>query len=516
VTDIGEEAPATATVGEDHMANVARGGAFTAVGSLLNMVLSFAIIILVTRRYGPAGAGVFFTVVALFTVAGTTAKLGAETGLVFSISRFRAHGRDEDIVPTIRLALLPALVFALLLGAAAAAWSSVLAGWLSDAASAEDFALVIRNVALLLPAFVAVQVLSGATRGLGLMRPTAYGINVGRPTLQLVPMAAVTAAGLGLGALGLAWAIPLGFTAIGMYWWLNRLLDERDIPRIVLSPRPGLSREFWSYAAPRGFANTLSTAQARVGVLVVSAATTASTAGVFVTVARLVGAVQLFIHAVGQALNPQLSALIAKDDRLGAKRLLQQVSAWTALPVLPVCIALMVFPEAALAVFGPGFERGGPALSILAGTTLVTAILGHTDNVLLMGGRSRTSLLDVGAALVVTLVGLLLLVPAHGLVGAAVGWSLGMIVYSLLPLWQGWRLLGLHPFGPETANLGLAVLPCLGLALAGRWVLGPSITAALLGGSAALIGYLGVVYRRRWELALPELASVFRERRGAA
>ena len=67
MTDVGESAPVP-TAAEDHTANVARGGAFTAVGSLLSMVLNFAIIILVTRSYGPEGAGVFFTVVALFTV----------------------------------------------------------------------------------------------------------------------------------------------------------------------------------------------------------------------------------------------------------------------------------------------------------------------------------------------------------------------------------------------------------------------------------------------------------------
>lgn len=515
VTDVGEAAPVRAT-GEDHTANAARGGAFTAVGSLLSMVLNFAIVILVTRRYGPDGAGVFFTVIALFTVAGTLAKLGAETGLVYSLSRFLAWGRQEDVVPTIRLALLPALGFAFLLGAAAAAWPSVLADWFSDPASAEDFAQVIGNVALLLPAFVAVQVLAGATRGLGFMRPTVYGISVGRPALQLLPMAAVTAAGLGLGALGLAWAIPLGVVAIGMYWWLNRLLDQGNIPRSVLSPRPGLTRAFWAYAAPRGIANTLSVAQDRMGVLVISALATAAAAGVFVTVARLVGAVQLFIFAIGQALNPQLSALLAKENHEEAKRLFQQVSAWTALPVLPVCVGLMVFPEAALAVFGSGFERGVPALAILAATMLVTVILGHGDNVLLMGGRSRTSLLDVVAALVVTVGALLALVPAHGLVGAAIGSSLGMLVYALLPLWQAWRLYGLHPFGPEAANLALALVPCLALALLGRMLLGTSVTAAMLGGSIALIGYVAVVYRRRLELALPGLVAVFRERRGVA
>lgn len=514
MTDLFDAPDRGADPEEDRTASAARGGVFNAIGSVASMVLNFAIIVLVTRYYGAAGAGVFFSVVALFTLAGTAAKLGAETGLVYSVSRYLADGRDEDVVPTIRLALLPTLVGALLLGAAAMAWSSELGDWLSSAASADDFAMVVRNVALLLPAYVAVQVLSGATRGLGYMRPTVYGINVGRPSLQFAPMAAVAAAGLGLGALGLAWSIPLAVTAIGMYWWLNRLLDERGVPRFVLTPRSGLSREFWSYSLPRGVANTLQVAQDRAGILVVSAVALAATAGVFVAIARLVGALNLFTHAVGQALNPQLSALIAEDDRDGANRLLQRVSAWTALPVMPVCVGLMVFPEAALSVFGEGFERGAAALTILAATTLVTVLLTHTDNVLLMGGRSGTSLFDVIVSLSVTVGALLALVPAHGLVGAGIGWSLGLLTYSLLPLWQGWRMLGLTPLGREAGILVLALIPCVALAGAGRLAFGTSFASALLGSLAGLIGYVAVVYRHRWDLALPALLDVLRERRG--
>ncbi|MEL7210135.1 MAG: hypothetical protein AAGK32_18210, partial [Actinomycetota bacterium] len=350
------------TAEDDHTAVVARGGALVAVGSAVSMVLNFGIILIVTHTYGADGAGVFFSVIALFTLAGTTAKLGSETGLVYSISRAMALRREEDVMPTLRMAVLAPLVLGLLLGSAAMAGSHVLAEIFSDPADADDYALVVRNVALLLPAFVAVQVLAGATRGLGEMKPTVLGVAVGRPALQIVPIAVVAAGGLGLGSLGLAWAIPLAVTAIGMYAWLNHLLDEQGVPRIVLNPRPGLSREFWSYAAPRGLANTLQTAQDKVGILVVGAVATAGTTGVFVTVARLIGAMQLFTHAVGQALNPQISALIARDDRAGAQRLLQQVSAWTAVPLVPVAVALLVFPEAILRLFGEEFDRGASAL----------------------------------------------------------------------------------------------------------------------------------------------------------
>lgn len=515
MTDLGEAPSRTLGEGEDRTANAARGGVLTAVGSGLSMAFSLAIIILVTRTYGAEGAGVFFGVVALFTLAGTTAKLGAETGLVYSISRSRAAGRDEEVVPTIRLALLPPLVVAVLFAVLALVAAPALARWLTDPASADDYALVVRGVALALPAFVAVHVLSGATRGLGRMRPTVYGINIGRPALQLVPMVAVAGAGLGLGALGLAWALPMVVTAVLMYAWLSRLLEEGDITKREPASRPGRSRQFWSYAAPRGVANTLQIAQDRSGVLLLGALATASSAGLFVTVARLIGALRLFTYAVGQALNPQLSALIALGDRDGANRLLQQISAWTALPILPVGVGLLVFPEAALSVFGDDFEQGALALSILAATTLLTAFLSHTDNVLLMGGRSRTSLLNVSFSLVVTVTGLILLIPAHGVEGAAVAWSLGMLAYALVPLWFGWRQLRLQPFGAEAANVAVAVLPCLALSGLGRLVLGSSLPAAAVSCTAGLIGYLAVLHRRRDQVGLPALVAVFRDRRGA-
>ncbi|MEL7210821.1 MAG: polysaccharide biosynthesis C-terminal domain-containing protein [Actinomycetota bacterium] len=115
-------------------------------------------------------------------------------------------------------------------------------------------------------------------------------------------------------------------------------------------------------------------------------------------------------------------------------------------------------------------------------------------------------------SLTVTLVALLTLVPDHGLVGAAVGWSLGMVTYSLLPTWQGWRLLGLHPFGRESGYLALATGASLALAGAARFALGTSPTASGLGCLAAGLAYLAVLYRYRDEIGLAELVELFRDR----
>jgi O-antigen/teichoic acid export membrane protein len=51
------------------------------------------------------------------------------------------------------------------------------------------------------------------------------------------------------------------------------------------------------------------------------------------------------------------------------------------------------------------------------------------------------------AAVGVTVLLDLALIPAHGALGAAMGWSGGVLVKNLLPLWQIHQRYGLRPFG---------------------------------------------------------------------
>ena len=71
--------------------------------------IAFGTTLVVSNGIGPAGAGEFFRLMALFAIATSTAVFGADTGLVRTISAQNALGRYSAIPRLIRYAVLPPL-----------------------------------------------------------------------------------------------------------------------------------------------------------------------------------------------------------------------------------------------------------------------------------------------------------------------------------------------------------------------------------------------------------------------
>ena len=502
-TSNGSPDPGAPTGPSDRASVVARGGFANGIGSLVGVVLNMGLVVLVTRGYGARGAGVFFGAMALFMVIGNTAKLGGETGLVYAISRRRSTRRHGEIPALILVGLLPAL----LAGAASAVllfvFAPQLAGLFTESGTEDAFARVVWVQAAFVPLWVVVYTLQGATRGFGRMKPTVTENHIIRPALQVVLMAVVVVAGGGLVALGLAWVLPLLVTTALAARSVRVLLDGLPDDAVATTPMRPLAREFWAFAGPRGAAASLQITLERTGVLLVGGLASAAAAGLYVAVTRVIGAFNLFFHSVGQALNPQISALLAHDEHDEAERLLRQLTAWTMLLVTPALVVVSLFSDAVLGVFGATFSGATPALLVLALTTLLSAPLAYLDNVLLMGGRSTLSLIDTAVALALTITGYVVLIPELGVTGAAIGWAAGLLGGRLLELWQVWRSFRIHPLG--AAVLTATAVPILvvgGVGLAGRALLGATLPAACVVGFVGLGVYAVVLraQRDRWEL----------------
>ena len=483
-----------------------RGGALNVAGSVLSMVLSLGMVVLVAREYGAAGSGVFFGAIALFTIIGTTVKLGSETGLVFSISRFRAKERWGDVVPTINLALWPVLALSVAVSLAFMAGAHLFPG-ANEGTVDGDLAAALRGMLPFLPFFVAVQVITGATRGYGTMVATVRDTSVLRPLYQVALMAVVVAQGGGLVALSVAWGLPMLLTTITASISLVGLVRRDPAGG---EPSPGLRREFWAYSSVRGFAQTLQTTQDRIGVVVVAAVAGPAVAGVFVVVARLIGALNLVIYSVGQAMNPEISSAFARGDKDGAERMVQRITAWTMLLVWPIAILLITHGDIVLSLFGPEFVAGSSALELLSLAMIVCTAFCHLDNVLLMGGRARLSLYNVGGSLALMTVLYALLTPSHGLMGAAWAWAIGLLVYNLGPWPYVRRSLDIRGLGSEALFVVPAAVGVLITAAFGRVALGDSWPATILTFVAAGLVALVAIRQYAGPLHLAELRGFFR------
>ncbi|GGK91958.1 lipopolysaccharide biosynthesis protein [Mangrovihabitans endophyticus] len=490
----------------------ARGGLANMAGSALAGITGVAVAWIVARALGTAQAGAFFAATAVFVLVGGIAKLGTPTGLVYWPARLRATGRDHLLGVCLRAGLVPVGVLAVVLGVAmwlgAPALARLSAG--ADPAVLADHVAGLRMLAVFLPLQALTDALLTATRGYRMMRPTVQLDRLLRSGLQLVLVGATGLCALWASAtlpvFALAWAAPyLPVTVLAAI--ALRRIHRAHRPAAAGPPsaaqRRALRRDFWRFTGPRALASVAQLALQRVDVLLVAALGGLSAAAVYAVAGRFVVLIQFANQGISQSVQPRLAEAMATGDRDAANHLYRTATGWLVLVTWPVTLLVILLAPDYLRLFGEGYAAGAPVVVVLAGAMLVATGCGMVDMVLAMAGRTSANLVNVLVALAVTIGLDVLLIPAHGALGAAIGLACAVVANNLLPLVQVGRTARLHPFGAGTlAAAGLsafcfAALPWTVLACTGR---GPAGVLAAL--AVAVPTFLAGTWLLRRPLAL--------------
>jgi O-antigen/teichoic acid export membrane protein len=301
------------------------------------------------------------------------------------------------------------------------------------------------------------------------MRPTVMLDRVLRSTLQLLLVGAAGIAALwaaaSLPAFALAWAAPyLPVTVLAGYA-LRRTYRQGRPPgaRSRRAERRALRRDFWRFTGPRALASVAQLALQRVDVLLVAALGGLAPAAVYAVAGRFVVLIQFANQGISQSVQPRLAEALSTGDRATANHLYQTATGWLVLVTWPINLLVILFAPVYLGLFGDAYLTGVPVVAVLASAMLVATGCGMVDMVLAMAGRTSWNLVNVLIALAVA-VGLdLLLIPAYGALGAALGLACAMVVNNLLPLIQVGRAARLHPFGAGTCAAALLSVTCFGV-----------------------------------------------------
>lgn len=147
--------------------------------------------------------------------------------------------------------------------------------------------------------------------------------------------------------------------------------------------------------------------------------------------------------SVGAASAHQFSAYHASGDREKLSELLARTIRWTFFPSLAATALVLAMGVPFLSLFGPNFIAGYPAMFIMAIGLLARASVGPMERLLAMSGHQRMCA-AVYAVVFTVAVGLgVLLIPAHGMIGAATATAAALVVESLLLMIVTKRRLGL-------------------------------------------------------------------------
>lgn len=420
-----------------------RESLLTFAGIVVNAGLAFVVTWAIGRGLGAAATGEFFQLTSWFMIATSVVGLGADTGLMRSLSRQRALGDERHFRPTLRAALLPVIGLGTLVTLAVLIAAPALGErWGLDAPGVDT----LRILAIALTPGALVGVLLGGSRGLG--RVATYTI-IQNLFIPIARLAAVVTVVLWIGsawAAVWAWAVPLIVAAALAAMALIRQVKSEDPERRAVNRMEARTqtRAFWAFSLPRGGAVVLERALDWADVLLVIALLGPAAGGVYGVVTRIVQAGSMLEAAMRIVLGPRLSAAIAQEKNAEAQSMFRQVTSMLIVASWPFYIAIAVFAGDLLGLFGEQFRSGSMALVILAVAMGLRNTGGALQTVLLMAGRSTAQLRNKAVQLVVLISLTIVLVPVWGIAGAALAYAVGVIMDTLLAGMQVYRSLGFH------------------------------------------------------------------------
>ncbi|MEV0325474.1 lipopolysaccharide biosynthesis protein [Micromonospora echinospora] len=466
-----------------------RNGAVGLVGAAVNGLLGFVLTLVIVRGFGPTGSGAIFTAIGVVTIVGVLCCAGADTALVWALPRRRLGSRG-DAARLLPVALVPTLLGSTVVAVVGLALVGPLAPVLFDGPGGDGPALL-RLAFVTLPLTVAMTMLVAAVRA---VRPVTAVVVVqyvlvplARPLL--VAAAVVGGAGVVLGFGG--WLLPAALAVLACALMLVGPLGLTS--GAVLRPERADWRSFWGFALPRAASATIDASSMWLSVLLTSALAGQADAGVLGGVGRYVLAGLLVMQGLRVAVAPQLSRLLGQGRTVEAAEVYRRTTMMIIVLSWPAYLVLGFFAPGFLSLFGPEFGAGATAMTVLAGAMMVNSGVGIVQTMLLMSGNSGRHLMAAATGLVLNVGLALVLVPRHGVLGAAVAWTVGIVVENLLAARAARAAIG-QPLltgallkAGAVAGAGTLVLATLGATVAGRGVAGLTLTVVLLVAGCALL-----------------------------
>ncbi|PQZ99211.1 hypothetical protein CQ019_16815 [Arthrobacter sp. MYb229] len=487
-----------------HLAGIARSGSLNVLGAAVAALLNFAFIVVVTQSFEQRTAGALFTATSIFVIALSICSLGTDAGLARFLMRYQALDRMGHMPLVLRAARNPVLCCALLLALAGSLLSGHIAATIGLHGTEGQLTIIL--LMLLLPMAALGDLSLAAARALGTVQSTVLSEKLLRPVLQPLGALAVAAMGGSLIWLTASWAIPYAVAA-GLSVVLFRRVF-RPYRSTTAPARPevrAVAREFWTFSWPRAISRISQSIVQRADIVIVAALIGPAEAAVYTAATRFVALGQFGVHAIQQVLQPRFSQLLAMDQIKTLEAVFKTATSWNMGLAWPLYITAIVGVDHYLMLFGPDYGTSSARMVVLVmGLALMLGTAaGPLDTMLLMSGRSTTSLVISLLGLAANIGLCFVFVPAFGLQGAAFAWGTAIVLRNVLTFFGVFLALRINPFSGQAALIAvLAILsfggPVLPVALSGTHAILPFAIAL----GAGVLMYLAAlwVFRRRLRL----------------
>ncbi|GGD59743.1 flippase [Croceicoccus mobilis] len=293
------------------------------------------------------------------------------------------------------------------------------------------------------------EIRSALLRGMNHIAKSQLASSIVRPGVML-PLVGVLIAGWAYGfrpgvEAGVA-AMALNVVAAILAWAVGAALLARVLRGWTRPESPQkLDISGWrSSMLSFGLANGMYVFDSQMGILLLGVFLDGAAVGPYKVAMQGAALVALGYTATNTPLTPQIARAWAEGNREKVRRLVKRGSSFAVLFALPIAIAFLLAGRPLVhLVFGADFDDAVMPLIILTMGQLVNCAFGGATALLIMTGHERYNTIAFAVALGFNVVAALILIPAMGVVGAALAAAMSVTLRNLLLWWCARRATGI-------------------------------------------------------------------------
>lgn len=458
----------------------ARGGGLKILGTLFRLVGGLGVSITIARLTGASSFGHYFVGVTCAEMLAQVAGLGLQSSILRFIPVAEQSRDEHGRVAIVRAGTLIPTAIGLLLAFATYVLADPLAeGIFGDPALAPS----LRIFSLAIPLTALINSLEAALRGSNRVDLSTIGSDVGFQLPKFLLIAIALFAGFGVTGAAWAHAGALAVSASLLFWFVRRLT-----PGLLDAPVAAYRMaELWQQALPVYLTRLLRIFNGRLELLLLGAIGLSADVGVY-AVALQIGMVgAMLTESLITVTMPLLSGAHHRGGEDALRPLVKTVTRWCLMATLPYYVALVLFADPILSLFGNEFGDGRTGLLLLGVLPLLNSAAGIAAEALAMTGNARLNTFNSIAYLALTVALDLALIPVYGIAGAAAAVVAATFVLNSLRTAQVRWLFG---FWPLDLQIGKPILASLAAGLAGfaaRMVFGDAGNIVLLAIGASTV-----------------------------
>ena len=425
----------------ESLRKIAKGAGIGFTGTFIGLALGYLSRMIIARFLGASDYGLICLGFAGMSIAATLSSIGLDVGIHRFVPFYKGKGDERRIKGTIISALKISFPLSLLftfLFLFYAEWVSV------NVFHSPELTPVLRIFSIAIPFFVLATNFMAATVGFQDLRYRVYVNDLFQNIFRLTAIVILLA--LGFGVLGAAWGWVLAI--ILMPFLAFYFLEKRVFPIFNTKVKAiSVDKELFFFSFPLIFAGLAWLIMGWTDTLMLGYFCTSAEVGIYNAVLPTARLLLVGTGAFAVIFMPVVSELYARGRIEDLRDVYSSVTKWILSIILPLFLLMSLFSASIMRImFGSEYVVGATALHILAFSYFISSLFGLAAPLLQTYGRTK---IIMGCSFIVTGANFILnflLIPNHGVNGAAIATGFSVFLMTVLYLFFVYRIARIQLF----------------------------------------------------------------------